>query len=66
MLIPYRQDPDLAGANFYVRTLRFGDRIFWLRFPRVVRDIDPTLPVGDPQTMTAQVQENVSLDRFVT
>ena len=34
--------------------------------PRVIRDIDPTLPVADLQTMAAQVLENVFLDRFVT
>ena len=34
--------------------------------PRVMRDIDPTLPVGDLRTMAAQVHENVALDRFVT
>ena len=34
--------------------------------PRVVRDIDPTLPVADVQKMSVQVLENVSLDRFVT
>jgi hypothetical protein len=31
-----------------------------------MRDIDPTLPVADVQKMSAQVLENVSLDRFVT
>ena len=34
--------------------------------PRVIRDIDPTLPVAGLRTMAAQVNENVSLDRFVT
>ena len=39
----------------------------WCRLiPRVVRDIDPTLPVADVQKMSVQVLENVSLDRFVT
>jgi ABC-type antimicrobial peptide transport system permease subunit len=32
----------------------------------VIREIDPTLPIADPLKMSAQVLENVSLDRFVT
>ena len=65
VLMPYRQDPDVAYAYFYVRTS--GDEQDLLAaIPRVIREIDPTLPVADLRTMTAQVNENISLDRFVT
>ena len=65
VLMPYRQDPDLAGANIYVRTSGSQQDLL-AAVPRVVRTIDPELPVADPQTMTAQVLGNVAMDRFVT
>jgi len=65
VLLPSQQDPDLAGAQFYVRTS--GDEQDVLAaIPRLVREIDPMLPVADVRTMSAQVHENVALDRFVT
>jgi putative ABC transport system permease protein len=65
VLMPYRQDPDVAGAHFYVRT-RVSEQDLLAAIPRLIRDIDPTLPVANLRTMTAQVNTNVSLDRFVT
>jgi len=65
VLMPSRQDPDLAGANFYVRTSS-SEQDFLAALPRIVQNIDPALPVANPRTMTAQVVENVALDRFVT
>jgi predicted permease len=65
VLMPSRQDPDLAGANFYVRTAGSEQDIL-AALPRIVQAIDPALPVANPRTMTAQVVENVALDRFVT
>jgi ABC-type antimicrobial peptide transport system permease subunit len=65
VLLPYRQDPDLAYANFYVRTSSSEDDLL-AAIPRVIRDIDPTLPVANLRTMAAQVNENVAIDRFVT
>jgi predicted permease len=65
VLMPYRQDPDVAGANIYVRTSG-SEQDLLAALPRIVRNIDPALPVGNPQTMTAQVLDNVALDRFVT
>jgi predicted permease len=65
VLMPYRQDPDVAGAHFYVRTS--GDEQDVLAaIPQIIREIDPTLPVAGLRTMAAQVNENVALDRFVT
>ena len=65
VLMPYRQDPDLAGAHVYARTSG-SEQDLLAALPRIVRNIDPALPVGDPRTMAAQVLENVALDRFVT
>jgi predicted permease len=65
VLMPYRQDPDLAGAHVYARTAGSEQEVL-AALPRIVRNIDPDLPVGNPQTMTAQVHQNVALDRFVT
>ena len=65
VLMPYRQGPDLIGAHIYARTAG-SEADLLAAVPRIVRNIDPDLPVGNPQTMTAQVHENVALDRFVT
>jgi ABC-type antimicrobial peptide transport system permease subunit len=65
VLMPYRQDPDLAGAHIYARTSG-SEQDLLAAVPRIVRNVDPALPLGDPQTMTAQMRENVALDRFVT
>ncbi len=63
--LPYRQDESVGSTHFYVRTTGSDDDLV-SAIPRVVRDIDPTLPVADVQKMSVQVLENVSLDRFVT
>jgi predicted permease len=65
VLMPYRQDPDLAGAHVYARTSG-SEQDLLAAIPRVVQSVDPDLPVASPVTMTAQVVENVALDRFVT
>jgi predicted permease len=62
---PYRQDEKIGSTHFYVRTTG-SDEELMSAIPRVVREIDPTLPVADVQKMSVQVLENVSLDRFVT
>jgi len=65
VLMPYRQDPDVAYANFYART-RGSEQQLMAAIPQLIRGVDPTLPVANLRTMTAQVNNNVSLDRFVT
>jgi putative ABC transport system permease protein len=64
VLMPYRQDPDLAGLNIYART-RGAEQELLAAIPRLVREIDPGLPVARLRTMNAQINENVALDRFV-
>jgi predicted permease len=65
VVFPYRQDEDLAFATFYVRT-QHDDQQLLAMIPAVVRQLDPVLPVARLRTMETEVQENVSLDRFVT
>ena len=65
VVFPYRQDENVGSAHFYVRTSGSEDELI-ASIPRVVREIDATLPVAQLQTMSAQVLENVFLDRFVT
>lgn len=65
VLMPYRQDPNLADAQLYARTAG-SEQDLLAALPRLVRNVDPDLPVANPQTMTAQVHQNVALDRFVT
>jgi predicted permease len=65
VLMPYRQDPDVGYTNFYARTAG-SEQDLLAAIPRLIRDIDPTLPVANLRTMAAQVNENVALDRFVT
>ncbi len=63
--LAYRQDTSIGSTHFYIRTNGSDDDLI-ATIPRIVRDIDPTLPVADVRKMSAQVLENVSLDRFVT
>ena len=65
VVFPYRQDEDLAFATFYVRT-RHDDQQLLAMIPAVVRQLDPVLPVARLRTMETEVQDNISLDRFVT
>jgi len=64
-LFPIRQDQNIGNTNFYVRTSG-SDRELLAAIPRVVREIDPALPIANPMTMSLQILDNVFLDRFVT
>ena len=63
--MPYRQDENLSFANFYVRT-QHDEQQLLSTIPGVIRRLDPNLPVARITTMETDVQQNVSLDRFVT
>jgi predicted permease len=65
VFFPYWQDENVGTMNFYVRTSGNEEDVL-AAIPRVVRDIDPNLPVANAMTMSVQVMENVFLDRFVT
>jgi predicted permease len=62
---PYRQDPDLGSASFYVRTA--GDPTQSASSViAVVKRLDPNLPVEDLKTLAQQVKDNTFLDRMMT
>jgi len=65
VLFPYRQNENLGSTNFYVRTSGREDEVI-AAIPRIVREIDPAVPVADTRSMRLQILDNVSLDRFVT
>jgi predicted permease len=62
---PYRQDPELASASFYVRTA--GDPANSASaITAAVRQLDPNLPIENLKTLTRQVRDNTFLDRMMT
>lgn len=63
--LPRRQGPGLGQMNFYVRTSVPPERMF-ATIRELMARLAPGLPVDDLQTMSQQVSENVSLDRFVS
>ena len=65
VLFSYRQDENVGATHFYVRTSA-SDSELLAAIPRVVREVDATLPIADLRTMSMQVLDNVFLDRFVT
>jgi ABC-type antimicrobial peptide transport system permease subunit len=55
----------VGSTHFYVRTTG-NEEALLSAIPRAIREIDPTLPIRDIRTMAAQVEGNVTIDRFVT
>ena len=62
---PYRQNERLGHMNFYVRTSTPPEQ-FLPSIPKLIARLDPNLPVERLHTMTEQVRDNVSLDRFIS
>ena len=62
---PYRQDGNLFGMYFYVRSNLPTAQVI-SEIPRVVAKLDPGVPVRDLMTLPQQVQENVFLDRLIS
>src|SRR5262249_31587708 len=62
---PYRQHSSIGRMTFYVRTALNEGRLV-SEIPKLVAQIDPTLPVENMRTMSQQVRENVFLDRFIS
>jgi ABC-type antimicrobial peptide transport system permease subunit len=61
----YRQDPDIGSLTFYIRSAM--DPVAMLaNIPKVVRTLDPNLPVEDLRTLPQQARDNVFLDRFIS
>ncbi len=64
-IIPYRQDKAVGFLSFYVRT-GLDPQALLGTITRIVKDIDPNLPVENLRTMPEQVRENVFMDRLIT
>jgi predicted permease len=62
---PYRQDDTIGQLSFYVRT-SLDPEDFLSNISRVVRQLDPNLPLENLRTMPQQVRDNVFLDRMIT
>jgi putative ABC transport system permease protein len=64
LFLPHRQDPNLDGLTFYLRSAGAVDALQGA-IPSVVTEIDPNLAVGNLTTFRTQIDENVFLDRLV-
>jgi predicted permease len=62
--LPYRQDDTVGSLTFYIRTSFEPDAIL-ASVRDIVARLDANLPVDNLRTMDRQVQENVSIDRFL-
>jgi predicted permease len=62
---PYRQDDSIGNINYFVRAAGDPETLL-ATIPRVVKKIDPNLPVEEMRTMPQQIRENVFLDRFIS
>jgi putative ABC transport system permease protein len=59
----YRDRPSVMG-QIHVRTRPGGEALLGPEIERVVRDLDPTLPVYDVRTLTDHVDRNLFLRRI--
>jgi len=62
---PAAQDTALGYAHYYVRTSGSTEQLVG-EIPKIVKSIDPNLPVEELKTMTQQVKDNVFLDRLIS
>jgi predicted permease len=63
--IPYRQDKGVGSMYFYART-RLDEQALLQAIPRIVRRLDPNLPVEELRSMDRQIRQNVGVDRVIT
>ena len=61
--IPYTQDASLGALTFYVRATGTASPSSAVR--EAVQRVDPSLPMYDMKTMSAQVDESLFVDRMV-
>ncbi len=61
---PYQQDPELSTMTFYVRTMQPPENA-GPALLRVVRELDPSLPVFALKSVQLQVSESLFLERMV-
>ena len=63
MYFSYRDRPSVMG-QIHLRTRPGNEALFAPEIERVVRDLDPTLPVYDVRTLTDHVDKNLFLRRI--
>jgi len=63
--MPYMQDSAVGSLSFYVKS-RGDPQAMLPVISRVVKGLDPDLPVEELRTMPEQIRDNIFLDRFVT
>jgi predicted permease len=63
MYFSYRDRPSMAG-QIHLRTRAGNEALLGPEIERVVRDLDPTLPVYDVRTLTDHVDKNLFLRRI--
>jgi predicted permease len=63
--VPALQDTTIGSSYYYVRTSGSAKALI-SEIPRVVKALDPNLPVEQLKTMAQQVLDNVFLDRLIS
>jgi predicted permease len=63
--VPYRQGETMGFLNFYVKTSLAPEQLL-AAIPKVVKRLDPNLPIEGLRTMEQQVRENVFMDRMLS
>lgn len=63
--LPWMQEGVLGQLYFYARTRLPSDQLM-AEIPRMMKRIDPALPVQELKTMPQQLRENVFLDRMIS
>ena len=63
--LPWMQQGVVGQMYFYARTRLPSDQLI-AAVPRMMKRIDPTLPVQDLKTMPQQLRENIFLDRMIS
>jgi ABC-type antimicrobial peptide transport system permease subunit len=63
--IPWRQLNGVNSMNFYVLSSLPPDQIL-PQIPRLMRRVDPLLPVEELKSLPQQVRENIFLDRMIS
>jgi predicted permease len=61
---PYRQDARVGSINFFVRSTLAPEQAL-PPIPKLIKRLDPLLPVENLKTMPQQVQDNVFLTRMI-
>jgi predicted permease len=63
--LPWMQQGIVGQMHFYARTRLPLDQLV-AAIPRMLKTVDPALPVQDLKTMPQQLRENVFLDRMIS